>query len=48
MVDPAGRHMNGMWLGLGRDFAINSGTWELTWCEAQTSKPAQRAYHHKA
>jgi len=48
VVDPAGRRMNGMWLGFGRDFAINSGTWELTWCEAQTSKTAQRAYHHKA
>jgi hypothetical protein len=47
VVDPAGRRMNGMWLGFGRDFTINSGEWMLTWCEAQTSKTAQRAYHDK-
>jgi hypothetical protein len=47
VMDPAGRRMNGMWLGFGRDFTINSGQWELTWCEAQTSKSAQRAYHDK-
>lgn len=44
VVDPAGRRMRGMWLGFGRDFTINSGEWELSWCEAQTSKTAQRAY----
>jgi hypothetical protein len=47
VVDPAGRRMNGMWLGFGRDFTINSGQWELTWCEALTSKSSQRAYHDK-
>lgn len=44
VVDPAGRRMSGMWLGFGRGFTINSGQWELTWCEAQTSKTAQRSY----
>jgi hypothetical protein len=47
VVDPAGQHMKGMWLGFGRDFTINSGEWELTWHQAQTSKSAQRAYHDK-
>lgn len=47
VVDPAGRSMNGMWLGFGRDFTVNSGEWRLTWCEAQISKTAQRAYLDK-
>lgn len=48
VIDPGGRRMKGMWLGFGKDFSINSGEWELTWCEAQTSKSAQRAYYDKA
>jgi len=47
VVDPAGRRMRGMWLGFGHDFTINCGEWELTWCEAQTSKSVQRAYCDK-
>jgi hypothetical protein len=48
VIDPAGRRMNGMWLGFGRDFTINSGEWSLTWCEAGISKTTQRAYHDRA
>ncbi|WP_406637616.1 helix-turn-helix domain-containing protein [Amycolatopsis sp. WGS_07] len=48
VIDPAGRRMTGMWLGFGRDFKINSGEWQLTWCESATSKQAQRAYYEKA
>jgi transcriptional regulator with XRE-family HTH domain len=48
VVDPAGRRMHGMWLGFGRDFSINSGEWTLTWCEANSGKSVQRAYHDKA
>lgn len=47
VVDPAGRRMRGMWLGFGRDFTINSGDWQLTWCEADTSGTVQRAYLNK-
>jgi hypothetical protein len=47
VVDPAGRRMSGRWLGFGRGFTINSGEWELTWREAQTSKTVQRAYQDK-
>jgi hypothetical protein len=47
VVDPAGRRMTGMWLGFGRDFTINSGDWELTWRDAQTSKTTQRTYQDK-
>jgi hypothetical protein len=48
VVDPSGRRMRGMWLGFGRDFAINSGSWELTQQEPSISKTTQRAYHLKA
>ncbi|MGW4394925.1 helix-turn-helix domain-containing protein [Amycolatopsis nivea] len=48
VIDPAGRRMSGRWLGFGRDFKINSGEWDLTWCEPGTSKQAQRAYYGKA
>ncbi|MGW3959117.1 hypothetical protein ACWED2_04795 [Amycolatopsis sp. NPDC005003] len=47
VVDPVGRRMSGMWLGFGRDFAINSGDWHLSRCETDTSLAAQRAYHAK-
>ncbi len=48
VIDPVGQRMSGMWLGFGRDFAINSGEWRLDRCEADTSLSAQRAYHGKA
>lgn len=47
VVDPSGRRMHGMWLGFSRKFSINSGRWELEWCESDTSKEAQRAYDMK-
>jgi hypothetical protein len=40
--------MSGKWLGFGKNFKVNSGEWELTWLEGNTSKRAQRAYHLKA
>lgn len=45
VIDPSGRRMRGMWLGFGRDFAINSGSWELIQQEPSISKATQRAYH---
>jgi hypothetical protein len=47
VIDPAGRRMSGMWLGFGRDFAINSGEWRLERCETDTSAATQQAYHGK-
>ncbi len=47
VVDPAGGRMNGMWLGFGRGFAINSGEWELARQETHASKSARRAYQDK-
>lgn len=47
VVDPSGRRMHGMWLGFSRKFSINSGRWELEWCESGTSKQAQQAYDMK-
>jgi hypothetical protein len=29
VVDPTGRTMTGMWLGIGRRYVIKSGTWRL-------------------
>ena len=48
LLDPLGRSMSGKWLGFGKNFKVNSGEWELTWLEGNTSKRAQRAYHLKA
>jgi hypothetical protein len=47
VIDPAGRRISGMWLGFGRDFAINSGEWRLERCETDVSKAAQQAHHGK-
>ncbi|MFI5590123.1 hypothetical protein ACIA5G_34110 [Amycolatopsis sp. NPDC051758] len=47
VVDPAGRRMSGMWLGFGRDFAINSGEWRLERCGSDTSQAAQEIFHGK-
>ncbi|MGH3907484.1 MAG: hypothetical protein ACRDTE_25400, partial [Pseudonocardiaceae bacterium] len=47
MSDAAGRRMNGMWVGFGKDFTINTGLWELTWQDESTSKRVQRSYHLK-
>ncbi|MGW6936107.1 helix-turn-helix domain-containing protein [Lentzea sp. NPDC054927] len=47
VVDPSGRRMHGMWLGFSRKFSINSGRWELEWCESDISKDAQLAYDMK-
>ena len=48
VIDPSGRRMQGMWLGFGRDFTINSGEWTLTWQDPAATMGAQRAYHLKA
>lgn len=48
VVDQPRRRMRGMWLGFGRDFTINSGQWELDWCQDDVSKAAQRIYERKA
>ncbi|MCO1575173.1 hypothetical protein M8C13_05290 [Crossiella sp. SN42] len=48
VVDQPRRRMRGMWLGFGRDFTINSGQWELDWCQDDISKAAQRIYENKA
>lgn len=30
VIDPDGRRMHGMWLGIGRRLTVNSGDWTLT------------------
>ncbi|WP_121002037.1 hypothetical protein [Saccharothrix australiensis] len=47
IVDPSGRRMCGKWVGFGRDFAINNGDWELTWCGSDISRSAQNTYSGK-
>lgn len=46
-VDNAGRAMSGQWLGFGKDFVINSGSWDLTWVDSATSARATRQYASK-
>jgi hypothetical protein len=48
IVDPMGKSMMGRWIGVDRDFNINSDWWKLEWLEDASSKRTQRAYHHKA
>ena len=48
MSDATGRRMSGMWIGFGKNFAINTGLWELTWQDDSTSKRVQRSYHLRA
>ncbi|MGH3938421.1 MAG: hypothetical protein ACRDTG_07255 [Pseudonocardiaceae bacterium] len=47
MSDATGRRMNGMWVGFGKNFTINTGRWELTWQDDGMSKRIRRSYHHK-
>jgi transcriptional regulator with XRE-family HTH domain len=34
LLDPTGRRMAGMWVGFGRDMAVNTGAWSLTLVDA--------------
>lgn len=47
VVNPMGREMTGRWLGFGKDFKINAGSWELTWVSGSTSARAAREYRYK-
>lgn len=44
VVNPTGRAMKGKWLGFGKEFEINTGDWELTWVDGETSPRALREY----
>ncbi|WP_125798351.1 hypothetical protein [Amycolatopsis sp. WAC 01416] len=46
-VDPSAQRMNGMWLGFGREFVINSGQWSLNLESSSVGKNAQREYHNR-
>jgi len=48
VVDPLGRSMNGKWLGFGKNFSVNSGTWELAWIDSSASSRTMREYHLRA
>ncbi len=39
VVDPTGRSMEGMWLGLGKRFTVKSGAWTLRWEGPSTHRP---------
>lgn len=43
-VNDTGRTMTGQWLGFGKDFKINTGSWELHWVDDATSARATRQY----
>jgi hypothetical protein len=48
LVAPSGGQMTGKWLGFGKNFAINTGDWELSLESRSTSRQALRRYHLKA
>ena len=48
LVDPSGGQMTGKWIGFGKNFAINTGDWDLTLEQRSTSRPTLRAYALKA
>ena len=48
MIDPLGRSMTGKWLGFNKEFAVDSGDWQLERVNVSTSASAQRLYHLRA
>lgn len=46
LVDPTGRHLTGKWVGFGSNFDINSGPWEFTLLDHDTSRAAIDRWNH--
>ena len=47
LIAPSGGQMTGKWLGFGKNFAINTGDWELTLEDRSTSRSTLGKYHLK-
>lgn len=45
LIDPTGRRMTGQWVGFGKDMDVNTGPWELTFLDADTSRAAVARYN---
>ena len=45
VVDPMGKAMTGRWVGVDRQFNVNSDVWELQWVDT-ASATVQRGYRN--
>ncbi|SFD76086.1 hypothetical protein SAMN05421773_12826 [Streptomyces aidingensis] len=45
LVEPTGRRMAGKWVGIGKDFDVNTGPWEPVFRDASTAKATLDAYN---
>ncbi|MFH8805227.1 helix-turn-helix domain-containing protein [Streptomyces sp. NPDC017936] len=45
LVDPTGRRLEGMWVGFGKDFSMNTGPWSLSFRTANRSRQSLAQYH---
>jgi len=49
VIDPMGKSMTGKWVGMDREFNVNSDTWELHWIdEASSPLPPHAAPQHSS
>lgn len=46
LVDPTGRRLEGMWVGFGKDFSMNTGPWSLSFRTANRSRQSLAQYRH--
>jgi hypothetical protein len=47
VIDPMGKSMSGKWVGMDREFNVNSDTWDLQWINDSSSRKVQRVYNLK-
>ncbi|QDN64432.1 XRE family transcriptional regulator [Streptomyces sp. S1D4-14] len=45
LVDPTGRRLEGMWVGFGKDFSMNTGPWSLSFRTANRSRQSLAQFH---
>jgi transcriptional regulator with XRE-family HTH domain len=47
LLDPTDRRMGGMWVGFGRDMAVNTGAWSLTLVDAGVDEAAVERWNRE-
>lgn len=45
LVDPTGRRLEGMWVGFGKDFSMNTGPWSLSFRTSNRSRQSLAQFH---
>jgi transcriptional regulator with XRE-family HTH domain len=45
LVDPTGRRLEGMWVGFGKDFSMNTGPWSFSFRTANRSRQSLAQFH---